>query len=165
MAQVGAAAARPPARPQADGEWPMAARDHASTRFSPLDLITAENAHELVQAWTFDTGLERGHEAAPIVVGETMYLVTPYPNVVYALDVGKKGAVRWKFEPETSPAAQGVACCDVVNRGGAFADGRFYFNTLDGQTIALDARSGAQLWKTRVGNIHIGETLTMGRSS
>jgi hypothetical protein len=75
----------------------------------------------------------RGHEAAPLVIGSTMVIVTPYPNIVYALDLAKPGAtVKWKFEPKPLAEAQGVACCDVVNRGAAYADGRVFFNTLDG---------------------------------
>jgi lanthanide-dependent methanol dehydrogenase len=148
-------------RPTGDGEWPMAAKDHANTRYSALDQVGVENAGKLSVAWTFSTGVERGHEAAPIVVGRTMYVVTPYPNVLYALDVGEQGAVKWKYEPKPSPAAQGVACCDVVNRGCVFSAGRVFFATLDGNVAAVDAESGKELWKTAVGNIYIGETMTM----
>ena len=97
--------------PGADGEWPMAARDHASTRYSPLGDITAANVKDLKVAWTFDTGIPKGQEAAPVVVGATMYLVTPFPNKVYALDLAKPGApVKWRYAPEPVRAAQGVAC-------------------------------------------------------
>ncbi|RUX42208.1 PQQ-dependent dehydrogenase, methanol/ethanol family, partial [Mesorhizobium sp. M7A.F.Ca.US.014.04.1.1] len=91
-----------------------------------------------------------------------MYIVTPFPNIVYALDLSRPGApMKWKYEPNPEPAAQGVACCDVVNRGAAFADGRIFFNTLDGHTIALDANTGKPIWNTHIGNINIGETITM----
>ena len=103
---------------QSDGDWPMAAHDHANTRFSPLDQITPSNAKDLKLAFTFSTGVVRGHEAAPIVVGPTMFIVTPYPNTLFALDLGKPGApVKWKFDPKPEAGAQGVACCDFVNRG------------------------------------------------
>ena len=69
--------------------------------------------------------------------------------------------MKWKFEPKPEPASQGVACCDVVNRGAAFADGRIYFNTLDDHTLAVDAGTGQPVWNTKVGNINIGETVTM----
>jgi PQQ-dependent dehydrogenase (methanol/ethanol family) len=145
-----------------EGDWPMPARDYAATRFSPLDEINATNASGLQLAFSFATGLDRGHEAAPIVVGDTMYVVTPFPNHVYAFDLSKPGAnVRWKFDPKTSTASQGVACCDVVNRGSAYADGRLFFNTLDNQTIALDAASGRELWRTRLGEIQLGQSITM----
>jgi PQQ-dependent dehydrogenase (methanol/ethanol family) len=91
-----------------------------------------------------------------------MFIVTPFPNLVYALDLTKPGApVKWKFAPGPLPASQGVACCDVVNRGGVYADGRFFFNTLDGQTIALDAKTGAQLWRAKLADINKGESVTM----
>jgi glucose dehydrogenase len=117
--------------------------DYSSTRFSPLDQINTGNAKQLVVKTTFSTGVLRGHEAAPIVANNTMYIVTPYPNLVYALDLAKDGApVKWKYEPKTLAAAQGVACCDVVNRGLAYADGTIFLNTLDNRTIALDAATG-----------------------
>ncbi len=144
-----------------DGQWVRPAGDYASTRFSPLAQITTENVKDLKVAWTFDTGVYRGQEAAPLVVGDTMYVVTPFPNVLYALDLGKRGAVKWKYEPHPLPAAQGVACCDVVNRGASYADGKIVYNTLDGQTVAVDAASGREVWKTKVAEITRGESLTM----
>jgi PQQ-dependent dehydrogenase (methanol/ethanol family) len=146
----------------ADGDWPMPAKDYAGTRYSSLADINGGNVANLKLAMTFSTGVLRGHEAAPIVVGATMYLVTPYPNVVYALDLAKPGApAKWKFEPKPESFAQGVACCDVVNRGVVYSDGRLFFNTLDNQTIALDAESGKELWRVRTGDIRNGETTTM----
>src|SRR5690606_3089011 len=78
-----------------DGEWTMAAKDYQNLRYSSLDEITTENVDRLQVAWTFSTGLLRGHEAAPLVVGTTMYLVTPYPNILYALDLEQDGAIKW----------------------------------------------------------------------
>jgi lanthanide-dependent methanol dehydrogenase len=145
-----------------DGEWPMAARDFANTRFSPLADITPANAKQLKEVFNFSTGVVRGHEAAPVVVGDTMYIVTPYPNHVYALDLTKPGpAVKWKFDPKVDAGAQGVACCDVVNRGVAHADGRVFMTTLDNQAIALDAATGRELWRAKLGDINRGETMTM----
>ena len=165
MALIGAAVAVTAvhaADTPAPGDWPMPARDFASTRYSELADITKANASGLELVLTFSTGVLRGHEAAPIVVAGTMYLVTPYPNVVYALDLSQPGApLRWKFEPKPEAYAQGVACCDVVNRGVTYASGRIFFNTLDNQTIALDATSGKELWRYRSGDIRSGETRTM----
>src|SRR4051812_46007231 len=145
-----------------DGNWPIAARDYASTRYAPLADITPSNAATLNLAFSFSTGVLRGHEAAPLVVDGTMYLVTPYPNVVFALDLARPASpIKWKFEPKPLAAAQGVACCDVVNRGAAFADGRLFLNTLDNQTIALDAQTGKELWRVLLGDVHKGETMTM----
>ena len=145
-----------------DGQWTMALGDHAATRYSALDQINAGNASRLRPVFTFDTGIARGHEAAPLVVGSTMYIVTPFPNIVYALDLTRPdNPIKWTFRPRPLQQAQGVACCDVVNRGAAYSDGRIFFNTLDGQTIALDAETGRELWRTQLGNIDIGETMTM----
>src|SRR5947209_16516133 len=118
-------------RNEEDGQWPMPAKNYASTRFSGLDEINAGNVQNLKVSWTFSTGVNRVQEAAPIVVSDTMYVVTPYPNILYALDLNKKGAVKWKYEPQPASAAQGVACCDVVNRGCMFDSGKIFFNTLD----------------------------------
>jgi PQQ-dependent dehydrogenase (methanol/ethanol family) len=152
-----------PAFPEAeDGQWLMPAKNYASTRFSGLDQINTENVKNLKVAWTFDTGVNRGQEAAPIVVNNTMYIVTPYPNILYALDLTQPGApVKWKYEPQPASASQGVACCDVVNRGCVYAAGKIFFNTLDGQTIAVDAGSGKEVWRTPVGDINKGESITM----
>jgi PQQ-dependent dehydrogenase (methanol/ethanol family) len=159
-------AARPVAIPYApgteDGQWVMAAKDYANTRFSGLDQINAGNVKDLRAAWTFSTGVLKGHEAAPLVVNNTMYVVTPFPNYLYALDLTKPGApMKWKYDPKPSSAAQGVACCDVVNRGAAYYNGRVYYNTLDCYAVAVDAATGQEAWKTKVGDINIGETITM----
>jgi PQQ-dependent dehydrogenase (methanol/ethanol family) len=154
-------AARPAVVVQEDGEWRMPAKDYGSTRFSALDEIRVDNAGDLELAWTFSTGVLRGHEAAPIVANNTMYIVTPHPNVLYALDLTRDGALKWKYDPGTSRAARGVACCDVVNRGAVYADGRVFFNTLDVHTVAVDAETGRELWKVKLGEIDRGESMTM----
>ena len=147
-----------------DGEWHMPAKDYASTRYSALQQINTTNVRSMRLAWSFSTGVLRGHEAAPLVVGSTMYLVTPHPNYLYAIDLtgaNGGGTLKWKYDPGASRAAPGVACCDVVNRGASYADGRIFFNTLDNHTIAVDAATGKQLWKTKLGDINRGETMTM----
>jgi len=144
------------------GDWPVVGHDTQGTRFSPLDQIDARNVGTLKLAFSFPTGLDKGHEAAPLVIGDTMYVVMPYPNTVYAFDLRQPNAtVKWKFDPKPSASAQGVACCDLVNRGAAYADGRLFINTLDTQTIALDAATGRELWRTKLGDISRGETVTM----
>jgi PQQ-dependent dehydrogenase (methanol/ethanol family) len=144
-----------------DAEWPIPAKNYANTRYSSLNQITAQNVKTLREAWTFDTGTRRGQEAAPIVVGQTMYLVTPYPNILYALDLNKPGTVKWKYEPKPEPAAKGVACCDFVNRGAVYADGKVFISTLDGHCCGVDANTGKELWKTKLAEINKGETITM----
>src|SRR5436305_6548760 len=127
----------------------MQAQKFQNTRYSGLDHIKIDNAKDLRVAWTFSTGVNTSQEAAPHVVGDTMYVVTPYPNILYALDLKNQGAMKWKYDPKPAAAAQGVACCDFVNRGCVFDDGRVFYNTLDCHTVAVDAATGKELWKTK----------------
>ena len=148
--------------PEPPGNWIRPALDYASTRFSDLDQITRESVKQLGVKVTFSTGFLRGHEAAPLVVNNTMYIVTPFPNIAYALDLTQPGApMKWKYDPKPLGAAQGVACCDVVNRGAVYADGTLFFNTLDNRTVALDAETGKEKWVTTLGDVNRGETMTM----
>jgi PQQ-dependent dehydrogenase (methanol/ethanol family) len=144
-----------------DGQWLMAPKDYANTRYSGLHEVTNENVDKLQVAWTFSTGINRGQEAAPLVVGNTMYVVTPYPNVLYALDLNDNGAIKWKYEPKPSAIAQGVICCDYITRGCAYADGKVVINTLDDHTIGVEAETGKELWKTKLGEVTLGETMAM----
>ncbi|BAS26985.1 methanol/ethanol family PQQ-dependent dehydrogenase [Limnochorda pilosa] len=145
-----------------DGQWVMPAKDYSATRYSSLDQINILNVDQLKVAWTFSTGVLRGHEGAPLVVGSTMYLITPFPNIVYALNLTQPGpAVKWKFVPDTDPRSIGVACCDVVNRGLTYADGKVFFNTLDAHTYALNANTGEVVWQVKQGDVARGETITM----
>ncbi|HEX5962771.1 MAG TPA: PQQ-binding-like beta-propeller repeat protein, partial [Gemmatimonadales bacterium] len=145
-----------------DGQWTMPGKDYASTRFSGLTQITSANARRLRPVWSFSTGVLGGHEGQPLVVDKTMYVVTPYPNVVYAFDLTKEGyPLKWKYRPFVNPSAIGIACCDVVNRGASYADGKIVYNLLDGHTVALDAKTGKELWKTKVADVNKGETTPM----
>jgi len=145
-----------------DYQWVRATKDYANTRYSTLSQINTGNVANLKVAWTFDTGVARGQEAAPIVANNTMYVVAPWPNKLFALDLAKPGApVKWTYDPHPTSAAKGEACCDWVNRGAAYADGKVIYNTLDGNTVAVDANTGKEVWRTRLGNINMGETMTM----
>ncbi|MBC5764694.1 methanol/ethanol family PQQ-dependent dehydrogenase [Ramlibacter albus] len=145
-----------------DGQWVRPAKDFASTRYSALAQIDTSNVAQLKQVLNYPTGLTAGHEAAPIVAENTMYVVGPYPNPVWAFDLTQPGLpLKWRFDPKPHPSSQGVACCDLVNRGGAYDKGRFFFNTLDNHTIALDAKTGRELWRTKLGEIKMGESITM----
>jgi PQQ-dependent dehydrogenase (methanol/ethanol family) len=139
----------------------MATKDYGNVRFSGLDQINAQNAKTLKLAWTFSTGVFRGQEAAPLVVGDTMYVVTAFPNYLYALDLKNPGQMKWKYDPKPEAAAKGEACCDWVNRGAAYADGRIFYNLLDANTVAVDAKTGKEAWRTKIGDINKGETITM----
>jgi PQQ-dependent dehydrogenase (methanol/ethanol family) len=144
-----------------DKEWSMPNKNMASTRYSALSEVNTENVKDLKVAWTFSTGVLRGHEGGPLVVGDTMYVHTPFPNIVYALDLTKEGApVKWKYTPKQDPAVIPIACCDTVNRGVTYADGKLFFNQLDGNTVALEAATGKELWKVKQGDYTMGQTMT-----
>ncbi|MDQ6779876.1 MAG: PQQ-dependent dehydrogenase, methanol/ethanol family [Candidatus Eremiobacteraeota bacterium] len=144
------------------GEWHSQARDYANTRYSPLEQITTANVAKLRIAWSFSDGTPNGHEAAPLVVGDTMYIVTPFPNLAYALDLSKAGApIKWSYDPKSTPIAIGKACCDTVNRGAAYVDGKLIYNLLDDHTVAIDAKTGKEVWRTKMGNVTEGGTMTM----
>ncbi|MFI4965214.1 MAG: methanol/ethanol family PQQ-dependent dehydrogenase [Caulobacterales bacterium] len=145
-----------------DGQWAMPAKTYDAMRYSGLSEINNDNVKGLQPAFSFSLGVNKGQEAAPIVVGSTMYVVTAYPNYVYALDLSKPGApLKWSYQPHPAPASQGVACCDVVNRGGVYWQGKFIFNTLDGDTIALNADTGQPVWRAHLADINRGESITM----
>jgi PQQ-dependent dehydrogenase (methanol/ethanol family) len=162
-----AAIAAPPQPPTAaapleDGNWPMPAKNYASTRFSGLDEITASNVGKLQVFLTFSSEVARGHESAPLVIDGTLYFVSPFPNKLYAIDLAKPDApLKWVYDPKPDPNAQGEACCDTVNRGPTYADGKLFYNTLDDYTVAVDARDGHEVWKVKLGDFTKGETMTM----
>jgi PQQ-dependent dehydrogenase (methanol/ethanol family) len=143
-----------------DKQWAMPAKNYANTRFSNLKQITPANAGGLRVAWSFSVGSNHGQEAAPIVVGETLYVVGAYPNELFALDA-TTGDMKWKYSPHVDPAAQGEACCDVVNRGAVYDNGKIFFNTLDNHTVAVDAKTGKEVWAVKLGEITQGMTMTM----
>lgn len=139
--------------------WAMPTGDYANTRYSKLSDITAANVGSLKVAWTFSTGVLRGHEGNPLVIGDTMYVHTPFPNNVYALNLND-GTIIWRYEPKQDPTVIPVMCCDTVNRGVAYGDGKIILHQADTNLVALDAKTGKQIWKTKNGNPKIGETGT-----
>jgi PQQ-dependent dehydrogenase (methanol/ethanol family) len=143
-----------------DKQWVLAGKDYAQTRFSRLNQITTANAGRLQVAWTFSVGSNHGQEAAPLVVNGVMYVVGAYPNELFALDA-TTGEMKWKYSPHVDPSSQGVACCDVVNRGASYDNGKIFYNTLDNHTVAVDAKTGKEVWVTQLGDISKGQTLTM----
>ena len=135
--------------------------DYANTRYSELDQINRDNVGDMRVAWTFSTGVLRGHEGAPLVIGDVMYVHTPFPNNVFALDLNDNGRIIWRYEPVQDPSVIAVMCCDTVNRGLAYADGMIFLPQADTTVVALDAASGEVKWSTKIGDPAIGETLTM----
>jgi PQQ-dependent dehydrogenase (methanol/ethanol family) len=141
-------------------DWVMPAGDYANHRHSALKQITADNVKNLTPKWTFSTGVLRGHEGAPLVVGDTMYVHTPFPNLVYALDLNNDGKILWKYEPKQDPNVIPVMCCDTVNRGVSYADGKIFLYQADTTLVALDAKTGKVAWTAKNGDPSKGETGT-----
>ncbi len=126
-------------------DWVMQTGDYANHRYSPLDQINKDNVKNLQVKWTFSTGVLRGHEGGPLIIGDVMYLHTPFPNIVYALDLKNDGKILWKYEPKQDPNVIPIMCCDTVNRGVAYGDGKIILNQADTTVTALDASSQAQV--------------------
>jgi PQQ-dependent dehydrogenase (methanol/ethanol family) len=143
-----------------DAQWVMPAKNYANTRFSTLNKITPDNVKNLKVAWSMSTGTNQGHEGAPLVVGSTMYIHSSFPNHVYAIDLAKDGAIKWKYTPKQDTRAVPVACCDLVHRGLNYTNGKILMITLDAQVISLDAKTGKELWKIKNGDPSKGETMT-----
>ncbi len=141
-------------------QWVSPTGDYANTRYSTLKQITTENVSKLAPAWSFSTGVLRGHEGAPLVLGDVMYIHTPFPNIVYALDLNHDGKILWKYEPKQDPAVVPVMCCDTVNRGLAYADGKIFLAQNDTTLVALDAKSGKVVWSVKNGDASKGQTST-----
>jgi len=132
--------------------WAMPTGDYANTRYSKLNQITKENVKNLQVKWTFSTGVLRGHEGGPLVIGDVMYVHTPFPNIVYALDLNNDGKIIWKYEPKQDPNVIPIMCCDTVNRGVAYGDGKIIINQADTTVTALDAKTGKVAWSVKNGD-------------
>jgi lanthanide-dependent methanol dehydrogenase len=146
---------------QADpNQWVMPLGNYASTRYSPLDQVNASNVKNLQVAWTFSTGVLRGHEGGPLVIGDVMYIHAPFPNTVFALDLNNDGRILWKYQPTQDPNVIPVMCCDTVNRGVAYADGKIFLHQADTTVVALDAKTGKVVWSVKDGDPTKGETGT-----
>jgi lanthanide-dependent methanol dehydrogenase len=141
-------------------QWVIQTGDYKNTRFSKLDQINKDNVGDLQVAWTFSTGVLRGHEGGPLVVGDIMYVHAPFPNTVFALDLNEDGKILWKYEPKQDPNVIPVMCCDTVNRGVAYANGLIFLHQADTTLVALDAKTGEVKWSVKNGDPTKGETNT-----
>jgi PQQ-dependent dehydrogenase (methanol/ethanol family) len=141
-------------------QWVLPTGNYANTRHSALKQITADNVGKLQVAWTFSTGVLRGHEGAPLVIGDMMYLHGPFPNPVYALNLKDENKIVWKYEPTQDPNVIPVMCCDTVNRGLSYADGKIFLSQADTTLVALDSKTGKVVWSVKNGDPGKGETST-----
>ena len=145
---------------QANADWTIPLGSYSAIRHSSLKQIDKTNAAKMKMAWSMSTGTLRGQEGQPPVVGNMMYFESSYPNYVYAVNLDDVGKIVWKFSPEQDKFAPSVACCDVVNRGVAYADGKILSSALDTKLYALDAKTGKVLWTAINGDPKIGQTMT-----
>lgn len=141
-------------------QWAIQTGDYANQRYSKLDQINKDNVGKMQVAWTFSTGVLRGHEGSPLVIGDMMYVHAPFPNTVFALDLSKEGQIVWKYEPKQDADVIPVMCCDTVNRGVAYADGKIFLHQADTTVVALDAKTGKVVWSVKNGDPKKGETNT-----
>jgi len=141
-------------------DWAMPARTYDAQRYSPLKQINTANVGKLQAAWSFSTGVLRGHEGAPLVIGNVMYVHTPFPNNVFALDLDHDGKILWKYEPKQDPNVIPVMCCDTVNRGLSYGDGKIFLHQADTTLVALDAKTGQVVWSVKNGDASKGQTGT-----
>ena len=140
--------------------WAMWGRTYDGQRYSPLDQINKENVGDLQVAWTFSTGVLRGHEGGPLVIGDTMWVHTPFPNKVFSINLADQ-SINWIYEPKQNAAETvPVMCCDTVYRGLAYADGKIFLQQADTTLVGLDANTGEKLWSTVNGDPKKGETNT-----
>lgn len=139
--------------------WAAQAGDYANLRWSDLKQINGGNVRKLQVVWTMSTGVLRGHEGSPLVIGDMLYMHTPFPNNVYAVSL-KDLTYRWKYEPKQDQDVVPVMCCDTVNRGLAYGDGKIFLQQADTTLVALDAKTGKVAWSVKNGNPKIGETNT-----
>ena len=158
---AGALALVPAAGARADNAgWPSYGQNLSNTRFSPLKQINTKNVGRLKLAYSFSLASLRSNESTPLVVGDTMYVTTSWgPKFVYALNAAT-GERKWTYEPEIPEDVMQYACCDVNNRGAAYADGKLFIGRLDGKLTALDAKTGKELWTADVVDYKQGSVIT-----
>ena len=140
--------------------WAHPRGQHDNNGYSKLTQINKGNVKNLKAAWTFATGVNRGHEGSPLVINGTMYVHTAFPNNVYALDLNDNQKIKWSYFPKQDPSVQAVLCCDNVNRGLGFGDGKILLQQNDGTLVALGAADGKVVWSVKNTDPKVGATNT-----
>src|SRR5258708_31161712 len=146
---------------QDPNQWVLPLGSYSGIRHSKLSQINTRNAGKRKVAWAMSTGTLRGQEGQPHVVGNMMYFESSYPNYVYGINLDNIGQIVWKFAPEQDKFSPSVACCDLVNKGVAYADGKILISTLDTHVYALDAKTGKVVWSAQNGDPQLGQTMTI----
>src|SRR4029077_6934631 len=139
--------------------WAMQAGDMYNQRHSKLAQINTQNVGKMQVAWMFSTGVLRGHEGSPLVVNGTMYVHTPFPNKVFAIDLDTQ-KIKWRYEPKQDVAVIPQMCCDTVYRGLAYAENKIFLQQADTMLLALDAGTGKVLWSVKNGDPKVGAVNT-----
>ena len=139
--------------------WAMQAGDMANTRYSRLGQINKGNVDKLRVAWSFSTGVLRGHEGSPLVIDGVMFLHSPFPNKVFAIDIDTQ-KILWKYEPKQDAAVIPQMCCDTVNRGVAYAENKVILQQADSTLVALNAKTGKVEWSVKNGDAKLGAVNT-----
>src|SRR3954451_135154 len=127
-------------------------------RFSPLTQISKDNAKNLVPVWNYSFADDRSEESQPIVYQGVIYVTSH--NATMAVDV-KTGKQIWKTKVEYPPETPRIVCCGIINRGAALYDGKIFRTTLDANVIALDAKTGKELWREKAADIKEGYSMTV----
>ena len=141
------------------GNWAAPAGNFSNHRHTKLTQINKSNVNKLQVAWTFSTGVLRGHEGGPLVIGDTLYVHSAFPNKVFAINLADQ-TIKWKYEPKQDPSVIPVMCCDTVNRGLAYGEGKILLQQADTTLVALDAKSGKLVWSVKNGDPKVGQTNT-----
>jgi PQQ-dependent dehydrogenase (methanol/ethanol family) len=139
--------------------WAMQAGDMYNQRYSKLSQINTKNVGKMQVAWMFSTGVLRGHEGSPLVVNGMMYVHTPFPNKVFAIDLDTQ-KIKWRYEPKQDAAVIPQMCCDTVYRGLAYAENKIFLQQADSTLIAFDAGTGKVLWSVKNGDPKLGAVNT-----
>jgi alcohol dehydrogenase (cytochrome c) len=145
--------------PAAGTEWTTAGGTPQGTRYSSLADINATNAGSLIEEFSFKTGVKGSHMGEPLVVGNILYAVTPFPNRLIAYKL-TDGSTKWTYAPNVNRYAKGANCCGGINRGAAYADGKIVFPLLDNTVVAVDASTGKEIWRNKLADPKTGVTMT-----
>jgi lanthanide-dependent methanol dehydrogenase len=144
--------------------WAHPRGAYSNQGYSQLSRINQNNVKDLKLAWTFSTGVNRGHEGAPLVIDGVMYVHTLFPNNIYALDLNNGQKIIWSYFPKQNPSTQAVMCCDNVNRGLGFGDRKIFLQQNNGtlRWKLLDAVSTPNLESIARCLTQLNQTIPLG---
>jgi quinohemoprotein ethanol dehydrogenase len=140
-------------------EWTQHGGNPNEQRYSQLNQVTADNVGQLGLAWYADIPERGGYQSTPLVIDGVLYVTAPWSKL-YAFDV-KSGKQLWKVDPEAPREIAATSiCCNISNRGAAYADGKIIWGTIDGRLMAVNAKTGKKAWETRVADPKLQYSIT-----